>query len=110
MRQWKKQKEYEERYTKRFRALAVGVVRGQKVQEDWLPNFGGVWSTGSRQESRAVFREETIGKKVLGPESCVSDLASFVSSGGAGLSEDAKKRVLEESKRRVFAKIQQRMH
>lgn len=55
MRQWKKQREWEQRFNKRLRALDVGVVRGKKASEDWLPNFGSVWESGSRHETRASF-------------------------------------------------------
>ena len=80
MRQWKKQKEYEERYNKRFRALDVGVVRGKKASEEWLPNFGGVWNSGPRSENRSSFHNERMEGKKMGKESVVSSLNSFILS------------------------------
>lgn len=110
MRQWKKQKEYEERYNKRFRALDVGVVRGKKAKEDWLPNFGGVWSTGPRQQNRNSFRSEKLGiKEEVGRENTISELTAFIQTGGEGMTEEEKQFVLEKSKKAVFNKIQARM-
>lgn len=110
MRQWKKQMEYEERYNKRFKALDVGVVRGKKAKEDWLPNFGGVWSTGPRQQNRNSFRAEKMGdKKEVGSGSTITELSSFVNSGGNGMTEEEKRLILESSKKKVFEKVQLRM-
>lgn len=110
MRQWKKQKEYEERFSKRFRALDVGVVRGKKASEEWLPNFGGVWNSGPRSENQSSFRNERMEGKKVGKESVVSSLNSFISNGGEGYSKEETERILEESKNAVFNKIQVRMH
>ena len=110
MRQWKKQKEYEERYNKRFRALDVGVVRGKKASEEWLPNFGGVWNSDPRSENRSSFHNERMEGKKMGKESVVSSLNSFILKGGEGYSKEETERILEESKKAVFNKIQVRMH
>lgn len=110
MRQWKKQKEYEERYNKRFRALDVGVVRGKKASEEWLPNFGGVWNSGPRSENRSSFHNERMEGKKIGKGSVISSLNSFISKGGEGYSKEETERILEESKKAVFNKIQVRMH
>ena len=108
MRTWKKTKEREERYRKKLRALDVVVVRGKKAGEDWLPNFGGVWGTGPRRETREAFRER-MKERQVGPESTVSDLQRLVQSGGQSMNEEEKRRVVEESKEAVLKKIQLRM-
>ena len=108
MRTWKKTKEREERYRKKLRALDVGVVRGKKAGEDWLPNFGGVWGTGPRRETREAFRER-MKERQVGPESTVSDLQRLVQSGGQSMNEEEKRRVVEKSKEAVLKKIQLRM-
>lgn len=141
MRQWKKQREWEQRFNKRLRALDVGVVRGKKVSEDWLPNFGSVWESGSRHETRASFlgalqEGENVrlygqngarlygqngarhGKeggalrgpeKKVGPESTLRGLNQLVKTGGKGLSEEQKQRIVDESKKALMEKIQIRM-
>lgn len=141
MRQWKKQREWEQRFNKRLRALDVGVVRGKKASEDWLPNFGSVWESGSRHETRASFlgalqEGENVrlygqngarlygqngarhGKeggalrgpeKKVGPESTLRGLNQLVKTGGKGLSEEQKQRIVDESKKALMEKIQIRM-
>lgn len=141
MRQWKKQREWEQRFNKRLRALDVGVVRGKKASEDWLPNFGSVWESGSRHESRTSFlgalqEGENVrlygqngarlygqngarhGKeggalrgpeKKVGPESTLRGLNQLVKTGGKGLSEEQKQRIVDESKKALMEKIQIRM-
>lgn len=141
MRQWKKQREWEQRFNKRLRALDVGVVRGKKASEDWLPNFGSVWESGSRHETRASFlgalqEGENVrlygqngarlygqngarhGKEVgalrgpekkVGPESTLRGLNQLVKTGGKGLSEEQKQRIVDESKKALMEKIQIRM-
>lgn len=141
MRQWKKQREWEQRFNKRLRALDVGVVRGKKASEDWLPNFGSVWESGSRHETRASFlgalqegenarlygqngarlygqngaRHGKEGgalrgpEKKVGPESTLRGLNQLVKTGGKGLSEEQKQRIVDESKKALMEKIQIRM-
>mgnify|MGYP005768320239 CR=1 FL=1 len=141
MRQWKRQREWEQRFNKRLRALDVGVVRGKKASEDWLPNFGSVWESGSRHETRASFlgalqEGENVrlygqngarlygqngarhGKeggalrgpeKKVGPESTLRGLNQLVKTGGKGLSEEQKQRIVDESKKALMEKIQIRM-
>lgn len=141
MRQWKKQREWEQRFNKRLRALDVGVVRGKKASEDWLPNFGSVWESGSRHETRTSFlgalqEGENVrlygqngarlygqngarhGKeggalrgpeKKVGPESTLRGLNQLVKTGGKGLSEEQKQRIVDESKKALMEKIQIRM-
>ena len=133
MRQWKKQREWEQRFNKRLRALDVGVVRGKKASEDWLPNFGSVWESGSRHETRASFlgalqegenarlygqngarrgKEEGAlrgPEKKVGPESTLRGLNQLVKTGGKGLSEEQKQRIVDESKKALMEKIQIRM-
>lgn len=141
MRQWKKQREWEQRFNKRLRALDVGVVRGKKASEDWLPNFGSVWESGSRHETRASFlgalqegenarlygqngtrlygqngarhgkeRGALRGpEKKVGPESTLRGLNQLVKTGGKGLSEEQKQRIVDESKKALMEKIQIRM-
>ena len=48
--------------------------------------------------------------KKIGKESVVSSLNSFISKGGEGYSKEETERILEESKKAVFNKIQVRMH
>ena len=141
MRQWKKQREWEQRFNKRLRALDVDVVRGKKASEDWLPNFGSVWESGSRHETRASFlgalqegenarlygqngtrlygqngaRHGKEGgalrgpEKKVGPESTLRGLNQLVKTGGKGLSEEQKKRIVDESKKALMENIQIRM-
>ena len=141
MRQWKKQREWEQRFNKRLRALDVGVVRGKKASEDWLPNFGSVWESGSRHETRASFlgalqegenarlygqngarlygqngaRHGKEGGALrgpetkVGPESTLRGLNQLVKTGGKGLSEEQKQRIVDESKKALMEKIQIRM-
>ena len=122
-------------------ALDVGVVRGKKASEDWLPNFGSVWESGSRHETRASFlgalqEGENVrlygqngarlygqngarrGKeggalrgpeKKVGPESTLRGLNQLVKTGGKGLSEEQKQRIVDESKKALMEKIQIRM-
>ena len=125
MRQWRKQREWEQRFNKRLRALDVGVVRGKKASEDWLPNFGSVWESGSRHETRASFlgalqegeNARLYGQnsalrgpeKKVGPESTLRGLNQLVKTGGKGLSEEQKQRIVDESKKALMEKIQIRM-
>ena len=141
MRQWKKQREWEQRFNKRLRALDVGVVRGKKASEDWLPSFGSVWESGSRHETGASFlgalqegenarlygqngarlygqngaRHGKEGgalrgpEKKVGPESTLRGLNQLVKTGGKGLSEEQKQRIVDESKKALMEKIQIRM-
>ena len=53
--------------------------------------------------------ERMEGKKI-GKESVISSLNSFISKGGEGYSKEETERILEESKKAVFNKIQVRMH
>ena len=112
LRQWRKQQEYEQRFNKRLRAFDVGVIRGKKAGEAWLPNFGGVWNSGPRHQTREAFREETgLGRKGLSEsENGMTSLHRLVQSKGEGMTEEEKKKVIEESKQQVFEKIQMRMH
>lgn len=107
MRAWNSAKEQEQRYRKKLRALDVGVVRGRPTNEDWLPNFGSVWESGPRRETRAGFQKTT--RPVVGPESVVSALQTLVTSGGKGMSEEAMNEIVERSKGAVMKKIQLRM-
>ena len=124
MRQWKKQREWEQRFNKRLRALDVGVVRGKKASEDWLPNFGSVWESGSRHETRASFLDalqqgenaRLYGRggaqrqeKKVGPESTLKGLSQLVKTGGQGLTEEQKQRIVDDSKKALMEKIQIRM-
>lgn len=118
MRQWRKQKDFEERYNKRLRALDVGVVRGKTAGQEWLPNFGGVWTSGSRQNTRDGFRQKhgypnqfqnTQEQNVVTRDSQVSMLTELVSTGGKGMSEEMKQKVINDSKKKVYEKIQKRM-
>ena len=90
----------------------MGVIRGKKAGETWLPNFGGVWNSGPRHQTREAFREETgLGRKGLSAsENGMSSLYHLVQSKGEGMTEEEKKKVIEESKQQVFEKIQMRMH
>lgn len=121
MRQWKKQQEWEQRFNKRLRALDVGVVRGKKASEDWLPNFGGVWESGSRHATRVSFlsalqegkNAELYGKraekKKVGPESTLESLSQLVKTGGKGLTDEEKQKIVDDSKKALMEKIQLRM-
>ena len=73
-----------------------------------MPNFGGVWGTGPRRETREAFRER-MKEPEVGPESMVSNLQRLVQSGGQSMNEEEKRRVVEESKEAVLRKIQLRM-
>lgn len=104
MRRWRKQKEFEQRFQKRHQALHVGVVRGKEAGEDWLPNFGSVWESGSRAKTRIGFQQAKVG-----PGSMLGDLEKLVKSGGKDVSEKEKQRIIRESKKKVMEKIQLRM-
>ncbi|KAI5063030.1 hypothetical protein GOP47_0021577 [Adiantum capillus-veneris] len=39
-------------------AAGHSLQRGLQVDKDWLPNFGGVWQSGSRRETRKEFEAE----------------------------------------------------
>ena len=104
MRRWRKQKEFEQRFQKRHQALNVGVVRGKEAAEDWLPNFGSVWESGSRAKTRIGFQQAKVG-----PGSMLGDLEKLVKSGGKDVSEKEKERIIRESKKKVMEKIQLRM-
>lgn len=104
MRQWRKQKEFEERYQKKHRALDVGVVRGKEAKDDWLPNFGSVWESGSRAQTRLGFMQPNVG-----PGSMLQELRTLAESGGKGMSESEKNRIIHESKEKLLRKIQLRM-
>ena len=107
MRAWKRVKEQEQRYRKKLRALDVGVVRGRPTKDDWLPNFGSVWESGPRRETREGFQMAT--RPVVGPESVVPALQTLVANGGKGMSEEEMNAVVEQSKSVVMKKIQLRM-
>ena len=104
MRAWKRAKEQEQRYRKKLRALDVGVVRGRPSKDDWLPNFGSVWESGPRRETREGFQKAT--RPSVGPESVVSALQTLVANGGKGMSEEEMNAVVERSKSVVMKKIQ----
>lgn len=48
-----------------------GEVVNSHLEADWLPNFGRVWQSGSRKESRREFENER--RKVLKTENVSSD-------------------------------------
>ena len=110
MRAWKKAKEFEQRYRKKLRALDVGVVRGKKANEEWLPNFGGVWNSGSRRDGRVEFKShQSETQQSIGKESVVNALQRLVNEGGEGMSEKEKNEIIQQSKKEVLRKIQIRM-
>ncbi|MCO5547026.1 hypothetical protein L7F22_000467 [Adiantum nelumboides] len=39
-------------------AVGHSLQRGSQVDKEWLPNFGGVWQSGSRRETRKEFEAE----------------------------------------------------
>ena len=102
----------------------MGVVRGKKASEDWLPNFGSVWESGSRHETRTSFLDalqqgenaRLYGRggaqrqeKKVGPESTLKGLSQLVKTGGQGLTEEQKQRIVDDSKKALMEKIQIRM-
>ena len=110
MRAWKKAKEYEQRYRKKLRALDVGVVRGRQANTEWLPNFGGVWNSGSRRDGRIEFKSKMHeSQPIVGKESMINALQRLVSAEGKGMSEEEKHTVIQQSKQAVLEKIQLRM-
>ena len=110
MQAWKKAKEFEQRYRKKLRALDVGVVRGRKANNEWLPNFGGVWNSGSRRDGRIEFKSKIDeSKPTVGKESIVNALQRLVNSEGKDMSEEEKHKVIQQSKQAVLQKIQLRM-
>ena len=92
MRQWKKQQEWEQRFNKRLRALDVGVVRGKKASGKNAELYG------KRAE-----------KKKVGPESTLESLSQLVKTGGEGLTDEEKQKIVDDSKKALMEKIQLRM-